>query len=454
MVCGRTRIGSIVLFILAIAFLAQPALAFPTIQSSVNLTQPDGSILTAKVHGDEHFSTFSTLNGSLLKRREGWWLQADQNASTVVSAFYKGVTSFEEQPFPLLDMEASVSNEKVLVLLIQFPDKLAKTNPEEINNLLFNNSPEARSLHNYLDEVSNHKYHLQGTVIEKWYTSKHNMKYYGGDSTEKDTKCPPDTIDSANSCTYELVKEVIELAERDGVNFTQYAKDGTHLMIVHAGANQAKPPALYDPFHKDLLYTKWQILNEPLGFDTLSVRSYAIFSEEDGLAAYAHEFGHDLGLPELYDTDGSSDGIGLWGIMGLQDDIDDPVHPCAWAKVILGWVRPITITESGNYELIRGNVYKIPITDEEYFLLENRVKEGFDSDIPGPGLLIWHVDDSVVDEQYPLFLNSDENHRRVDLVEAHPGSQDLDLSKDLVNDQYFGDVPNIGEPLDAWYSSD
>lgn len=79
----------------------------------------------------------------------------------------------------------------------------------------------------------------------------------------------------------------------------------------------------------------------------LWVGDYTIEPENGGLGVFAHEFGHDLGLPDLYDTTGGSEnGTGFWTLMSSGSWASDspnaigdkPVHMGAWEKVALGWI--------------------------------------------------------------------------------------------------------------------
>jgi M6 family metalloprotease-like protein len=191
-------------------------------------------------------------------------------------------------------------------------------------------------------------------------------------------------------------------------------------------------------------------------------------------------FGHQLGLPNLYDSDTGRPGIGLFGVMdqgsanflGLL-----PAHPCAWSKVFLGWEEPITVNGSAELQIAAAlasnpdKIYKIPVTADEYFLLENRQRhvlrerdttvgydasgtrvefkirddgsmeitpessqdtidvivsvEEYDFGLPGSGILIWHIDERVIRERYhENRVNADMDRRGVDLVEAD-GAQDI-----------------------------
>ena len=143
-----------------------------------------------------------------------------------------------------------------------------------------------------------------------------------------------------------------------------------------------------------------------------------------------HEFGHVLGLTDLFDqsslsANGALDpvedsaGIGNWGLMGLGTlgwGIEDGPNAFSAPSLLeLGWVDVVELSSPFESfvieELFSGRkVYKIPVHKEEYFLIEYRRSIGsfYNRNIPRDGLLIWHVDERAD--------NDEERHKRVDLV--------------------------------------
>lgn len=142
-----------------------------------------------------------------------------------------------------------------------------------------------------------------------------------------------------------------------------------------------------------------------------------------------HEFAHVLGLPDLFDQtaltvaeldpEDDSAGIGKWGIMGRGtlgwNVADGPNAFSAWSLATLGWVEVVEV--QGSVEGLEiGEIfsdrkaYKIPLTQDEYFLLEHRRANGsyYNRNIPQDGLLVWHIDERAD--------NDEERHKRVDLV--------------------------------------
>jgi M6 family metalloprotease-like protein len=133
-----------------------------------------------------------------------------------------------------------------------------------------------------------------------------------------------------------------------------------------------------------------------------------------GIGTAAHETGHGLNLPDLYDTDPNdgddSEGIGEWGLMG-SGNYARPFSPAffeAWSRQFVGWVTVRPITTAGTYTLgpveTSDTVFMIRPTGSnprgEYFLLENRQAINADSGTIGkgkaPGLLVWHVDSTQI----------------------------------------------------------
>ena len=91
------------------------------------------------------------------------------------------------------------------------------------------------------------------------------------------------------------------------------------------------------------------------------------------IGVLCHEFGHGLGLPDLYDRDGGSNGIGHWGIIGSGswNTPSRPAHPEAWTRVELGWTVPTdigwqpTVVGIPNAEQ-NASAFRLPFTDERF----------------------------------------------------------------------------------------
>jgi len=173
-----------------------------------------------------------------------------------------------------------------------------------------------------------------------------------------------------------------------------------------------------------------------------------------------------LGLPDLYDTDGSSEGIGRWGVMASGSWNNSGIRPghfCSWSKIQLGWITPTVLgtSQTGiNIARLSANAQAYKITSgmasDEYLLVENRQTSGndFDDSLPGSGLLIYHIDDNQTnnnnENQYWVgVLQADglwdleNNINRGDAGDPFPGS---------TNNRYLG--PDSNPDTDSYYNGD
>lgn len=335
-----------------------------------------------------------------------------------------------DMAWPILEMRESpavrspgsaLGTQEIIVILMEFQDVTHDPAYDStyFHDLFFSES-NPLSMYSYYNEVSYGQTSISGTIIG-WYRSNRSMVYYGADRGG---------IDNANGPIYELAREAVKLADTD-VDFSQYDKnhDGyvDHIIVVHAGPGQESDGS-------DAIWSHHWAIRPGEQVDSVYALDYSMVAESSPMGTTAHEFGHDLGLPDLYDIDRSSEGIGAWGIMAYgawQEGGDVPAHFCAWSRVFLGWVesREVTIDETGVIlncveHSNLDTIISIPLTSDEYFLLENRYKTGFDQYLPGEGVLIWHIDDSVGSIDLNN-VNNNEDHKRVDLEEAD-GRDDLD----------------------------
>lgn len=122
----------------------------------------------------------------------------------------------------------------------------------------------------------------------------------------------------------------------------------------------------------------------------------------ENISVYCHEFGHLLGIPDLYarPENPGSEGLGNWCAMSNQTPYGRPQHFSAWCKEQLGWLKPAVLDPTVKQKLVLAPIegstnecFKVLIRPDgsEYLLLENRRKTGFDGSLPAEGLLIWRI---------------------------------------------------------------
>jgi len=342
---------------------------------------------------------------------------------------------------------------RLLALLVEFSDypRSPSINVTSFDTLLFSADPP--SVRHYYREVSYNQLDIVGVSVTLpsavgWRTAPQPRGYYVNNSY-----CLGDPNDLVfpfysypNNCQ-RLVEDLVAAVD-PVVDFSQYDNNGDGwvdtLAVIHAG-----PGAEVTGQPSDIWSHAWSVLYPPL-VDGVRVDSYTMQPEyidtpgDLTIGVLAHELGHAFGLPDLYDIDYSSEGVGRWSLMssgswnGPGGTGASPAHLDAWSKVFLGFTNPTVLTTTQGIALpaaVDSSVaYRLNTSRPgEYFLVENRQKVGYDSHLPGAGLLIWHVDEAVIGSnslecrQHNNWLCG-ANHFRVALEQAD-GALDLEFGR-------------------------
>ncbi|MEO2179733.1 MAG: M6 family metalloprotease domain-containing protein [Candidatus Poseidoniia archaeon] len=303
---------------------------------------------------------------------------------------------------------------QVAFILSEFEDQEYQEDHDQdyFEDLAFGNSD---SMWEYYDEVSRSELNIEGDVFGP-YTLDGDAADYGTENMD-------------------FVEDSVEIAD-DDIDYRNYDA----VMVIHSGPGEESSGNSDDIWS---IHWPYSIETDDDGHEIEEITQAPEYEYSSGerspLGVWVHEFGHELGIPDLYDTDDSSEGIGHWGVMASgswADNGETPVYFSAWSRYWLGWIDPIVITDDiNNLELEpienEGNVYLLPIpgnwsNSNEYYLIENRQKLKYDSYLPGEGLLIWHIDEEVIYSNWNSnSVNNDEDHKGVDLEEAD-GEDDLD----------------------------
>ena len=472
--CGMHLILFLVLSIFPMVMVAAPSAGL-----SYEVQQPDGITISVINKGDEWQNWLETEEGySVSKATDGYWHYVKKyNKSTAVLsntfADYDPPKGQLQHVVPAVAkrLDASVSttdsivvatdsivaetgefNGSILFILTQFNDRSGTTTESDWAGFVNNN------IIDYYSVASNGKVNLMpandtsgvpNDGVVGWVSLNYNH---------------PNTSASTGTENQQISRDAI-IAANPYVDFASYDKnadgfvDATELavIIVVAGyerAFNANAPSVWGH--------KWSISNAPV-VDGVTVGAfrgglggYAQFGEyhdthQATMGIMVHEIGHLIfKLPDLYDVDLSSSGIGVFGVMSYgawgwsyTDSFpgETPVLPCAWIKYNQGWVEDFegmgieSITAAGNNAANSGNtVFRASSgLNSEYFLVENRQLEGYDLGLERTlgssfgGLLIWHIEETN--------NNSNDNARLVELEEAD--GMPMYTSR--------------GRALDAWY---
>lgn len=233
-----------------------------------------------------------------------------------------------------------------------------------------------------------------------------------------------------------MIAEACKLANNE-VDFSKYDWDGDgtvdQVVVIYAGmgeANGGDPNTIWP--HEGWLYGSDYYLS--LKLDGKYINKYACSSELqseteiDGIGTFCHEFSHCLGLPDFYDTDYSGGyGMNEWSLMHQGAYNGNGFVPCnytAYEKEMCGWLQTTVLNSDFDATNVKtltdgGEAYKIynKAWSDEYYLLENRQKSGWDKELPGSGLLIMHVDydANAWKNNRP---NDDPAHQRMSVIPA------------------------------------
>ena len=305
----------------------------------------------------------------------------------------------------------AIGSRRIPIILVEFRDKKFNNTREQIINAMLTGN---ESVGQYFRDQSNGLYEPEFDVYGI-YTLSQNRQYYGGNSNGYDQRLGA------------MVSEACEKAAAAGVSFSPYDTNNDDycdvVIVIYAGVGEAQassehPEAIW-PCNWDLSSASYYGMGGNGAFRPNSgdpfVNVFAVFNELhgnndntttiDGIGTFCHEFGHCLGLPDFYDTgNGGNYGMGSWDIMCLgcyNNDGFTPPGYSAYEKVFMGWINYITPNPGTYYTLPVFN-QKNAATDKalclvsdlnpnEYFVIENRKRQGWDRYAPGEGIMITHV---------------------------------------------------------------
>jgi len=230
------------------------------------------------------------------------------------------------------------------------------------------------TMRNMYEEMSKGAYTVRGQA-SPWVTMPHSEGWYGASrctqnaagqwvvGRSQDMTGHPDNPDGAGRLAIDAVAslaasdpnfpwadyDIEDQGDRDGDgNF--FEPDGVidHLVLVHAGEDKSGGGGAQG------IYSIWAhssaiVNNNTIPGTSLKVSNYIVQPEDSGVGVFSHEFGHDLGLPDLYDTSGAADSdVDFWDLMSSGSHSGaifqgTPTHMGLWDKWVLGWADPLNI---------------------------------------------------------------------------------------------------------------
>lgn len=297
---------------------------------------------------------------------------------------------------------------RLKVLLIDFPDREGTHPVSHYSQLLFSKDTyPTGSMRDYYREVTLGKVDVTGS-IHGWLRMPNDYSYYANGESGTERRSYPRNA-------RRMAEDAVNAALQAGVDFNNnldVLNDGTitALFIIHAGLGaETLSPSIRG---NHIWSHKWATQQPIEVTPNLYASTYLTVPHNCKVGVCAHELGHlafqweDFYDPN-YGEDGKEwDGSGSWDVMAggsYNGNGNRPCHPAALHKSQHNWIEVTQVTSSGQHTLkpytpTSGQVLKLAspkYRSSQYLLLENRAKTGFDSDLPGEGLLVWKVDESA-----------------------------------------------------------
>ncbi len=426
----------------------------------------------------------------LVRNAQRYQLSRGQGVDRVYSQF-----ALDTAKYP----RGGVAHRNILVVLCDFDGDpfgpgvhhSSASTPGYYHKLFFSDDPNDGivSLREYYRINSHGRLVVSGRVTEDWLTMPRSYAYYCNGSSGLDFGSYPRSsqklAEDAMSAAYESFHHNLSFFDNDGPDGIPGSGDDDGyidaVILIHPGQGAEIAPVVQEDnllWSHEAGITIYQDCPQPSspnclpGLQLGGVRGflYTMNGEfnytpgDNANGTWIHEFGHTLGLADLYEFSSCGNpvgnGIGVYSLMSLGNYL--PLNPPEaqgtrpgnldpWSRAFLGFEQPTVASGSGHYDLpplTRGGsalkIWKNGQPGTEYFLVENRIQEGTDAGLPGAGLLIYHIDDTMIDNCRDCDLAScfdpPSPHGRIEVVQAdgfdelHDGSQPFEPPLDAYGD--------------------
>ena len=433
--CVSKRLACVIYFVL----FSLSAFSIPAYPYFVIVKQPNGEEITLKQKGDERMKWMESEDGYSLmydSNKNIVYAVLDENGNMVPSAIkasdlanrsskiktelkkipkklqyskeqkqvFDQVWKMKKSAFLRSSKKTIPTNvAKAVCALIGFPDKPISKSLSEFEQLMnqigYSEGSAKGSVRDFYLENSYGKLDLIVTVVGPYVAAK-DYSYYGKNDS-----------DGYDEMAVELAKEAAIFTFNDpNINPADYDNDNDGYIdafhFLYAGYGEESGGG------DNSIWAHMYGFNRPLTFANVKLDVYSCSPELRGsrgtsitsIGPICHELCHIFGAPDFYDTDGAEggmyEGTGNWDLMASgswNGNGDRPAHINMYQKIDFGWVEPVeldamqTITDMPN-SAQNPVAYTIQTpTPGEYYVLENRQQEGFDRNVPGTGLLIYHV---------------------------------------------------------------
>ena len=430
---------------LTMAALSAALFAAPARRAFTDCTLQDGTTISLTLAGDEFAHWYESADGTIYTRNANGTFSLSAATHTDMSQRRKVSLRYKNAQQRRARKEVGVKPNlapRGVVILVNFKDMQMQANHTlEVFDELFNSDTctvnkfdgkDYPSATEYFKSQSNGLYAPQFDVFGPVTLTK-NYQYYGQNDDDGNDMYATDAVIEACILAKEQYPEL---------NFANYDSDGDELVdfiyVVYAGEGEASGgnentiwPHNYQilytvlPFNEEGEYDpengeRWSCCytEEDVVIDDVVLNNYAMSSELmgdelGGIGTLCHEFGHVMGLPDLYDTEyGSNYKQQLtpneWNIMdggSYNGNGHCPPNYDPWEKFFMGWITPvnpgdsaqaITLYANGSdnyqaYQINASGILQEATQAGKNYYIENRQQQGWDEYVPAAGMLIWMV---------------------------------------------------------------
>lgn len=422
--------------------------------------QSDGTTVTLVMRGGEFVHSLMTMDGLTVARNaQGDYCYTAGGALSDVLVHDKGSRGIEEQAFVIayrdqMTLDAGVrrmprregendhpqvptmGSPRIPIILANYTDVVfIDADPVATFEYQFNAKPYS-CLH-YFQSQSRGQFSPRFDILGPVQLPQ-SRAYYGTNKrvfgTDVDTQLGTMIYDACTALP--------------DVDFSDYDNDGDGyvdvVVVLYAGVGEAQA---YRTVPESVWPCQWDMTESfawgcsttgPFELNGVTIDKYAVFNELegsnnygtniDGVGTFCHEFGHCLGLPDFYPTNGAYYyGMSSWDIMDNGCYLNNGHRPAGYTSYerhFMGWMDLVDPVEDTRYTMTPlnsddGTAVKVTndANPDEYYLLEYRVKTGWDEYLPAEGILILHVDynQAAWDNNTP---NNVGNHPRMSIIPA------------------------------------
>ena len=380
-----------------------------------SLSLVDGTEVKAQLVGDEFLHYYVSEDGTKYVQDEstGLYRKMTDEVTAQRRAAVRRAQAQGRQKRMLRKAQASNAfqgTKKGLIILVQFTDSKFKSGHDLAlykriaNDANYSDNNFKGSIKDYFKAQSHGMFELDFDVVGICQL-QHPYAYYGKNNSQKEDVRPGQMV--AEACLW---------AHEQDIDFSKYDWNGDgevdQVFVLYAGHGEASYDKDPNTIWPHMYYLSASDYGKSLSLDGVTVDTYACSSELngdgnlDGIGTFCHEFSHCMGFPDLYDTSYAGwFGMGDFDLMcsgSYNGDSKCPAGYSAYEKAECGW---LTLKDMTNIEQETSIVGVQPMSadgdayiiknkghEDEYYILENRQKTGWDSYLPASGLMITHVD--------------------------------------------------------------